>query len=1081
MPFEPGEHDAKLWVPDSARARVEKTATHVVIDNQTDLPNDALEAYMETTGMFGFGQETRYLSYPAEGTMMARSKWRPPRNVIEEIAIARDYVERDDDVGNAVGAILAAAYHGGYSNQHEDEQVEHTFGEMSEDIGLSSVLHDMHRELLISSQINTVTLFTRETYAIRPENVTRVISRSVAAPQIGVLPAERVRVLGDDTFGKGQLAYVPHPPLQEWLRSYFSASTSPAAKRELRLANPVAAALFIGKAQVPWDEVIDQGSSLMNAGMEMYLLNPDMVQRSTLPKGSWRYPRPLLTRNLPLLEAKRLLNVMDHCVPLDAEILTRDGWKRHDEVQVGDETLGYNPRTRRNEWTKILEVHRVEDAPFVRIGNKFWNATTTPNHRWRLADRDGYVTTDAVTWGSKLLLAAPAHCGDGGATPDEAALVGWLHTDGGIHRGSGRDKGRVFDARISQKKEPQRRKIEALLSRLGLPYSQRVNKTTGVATYDLRERPVRELWRALRVDELGLEGFLLTLSADAIRGFIEAVFLAEGLVNYGPYDCKQRKLAQSPGTPGNHYEELALAVYLAGHRPGRCFNSVSMCAPYVWGRSLKRTDAGRGAAWCVETTLGTWTMRQEKRICLTGNSLLQGSINFIVLAKKGDDKKPATQAELTNLYGLVQRAGRSGVLIGDHRINLEVIQPNLTEMLNPEKRRMIGRKLSQALLRVPEFGSDETGAAVQSFTELAQAVITDDRNLVIGHLHRYIWRECMKRNQTVFARTDRPLIWTPKVILQGLDFWTQYLLKLYDRGDLPRKYMVQFGGYDYPSVMAQKQREVTNGHDEIFMPPAVPYSAPGQMGPTPNPYQYGNPSNLPAPRTAAPAGGPQDNGGGRPRGATNRNGQPPDRTRPSRVVRRTQGETVRASLQGDEVVRIGELTERVLGEYPDAALGRVTVAERAALDAACTTQEGNVIVIPVNVGVAISGVQAVRLDEGFSMLCGHREPDGAIMAAAFCFREPRIEVHEAEDMVTRWGYDIGLVQADDVPSDSDTLLCPSCGGVSPIDAGQCATCGFDGPPFSLPARWRSQPQQPIALTVNVDGQRVSTDPPKEDS
>jgi hypothetical protein len=781
VPFEPGEHDAKLWIPDSARARVEKPAMHVVVDNQTDVPNDALEAYMETTGMFGFGQETRYLSYPAEGTMMARSKWRPPRNVIEEISIARDYVERDDDVGNAVGAIIAAAYHGGYSNQHEDEQVEHTFGEMSEDIGLSSVLHNMHRELLISSQINTVTLFTRETYAIRPENVTRVISRSVAAPQIGVLPAERVRVLGDDTFGRGQLAYVPHAHLQEWLRGYFSPSTSPAAKRALRLANPIAAALFIGKAEVPYDELLDQGSGLLSAGQEMYLLNPDMVQRSTLPKGSWRYPRPLLTRNLPLLEAKRLLNVLDH-------------------------------------------------------------------------------------------------------------------------------------------------------------------------------------------------------------------------------------------------------------------------------------------------------------------ALLQGSINFIVLAKKGDDKKPATQAELTNLYGLVQRAGRSGVLIGDHRISLEIIQPNLTEMLHPAKRQMIGRKLSQALLRVPEFGSDETGAAVQTFTELAQAVITDDRNLVIGHLHRFIWRECMKRNQSVFSRADRPLIWTPKVILQGLDFWTQYLLKLYDRGDLPRKYMVEFGGYDYASVMAQKQREVQNGHDEVFMPPPVPYSAPGQMGPTANPYQYGNPSNLPAPRQpAATPRGPQDSGGGRPRGATNRNGQPPDRVRPSRVVRRTQGETVRASWDEDvgQVVRIGTITEAVLGEYPDAALGRVTPAERAALDAGQTTQEGNVIVIPVNVGVAIADVQAVRLDDGFSMLCGRREPDGAIMAAAYCFREPRIAIHEAEDMVIRWGYNTAIVQAgtDEAPSDTDTLLCPSCGETSSLDAAACGTCGFDGPPFSLPARLRQQSQQPIALTVNIDGQRVGVDPnpPKEDT
>jgi hypothetical protein len=711
VPTDPGIHDTAIWLPVDARARVEKPtqAEGVMIDNQTDLPDeDLLEYFAENTAMFGFGQETRYQSYPSEGTMMARSKWRPPRNVIEEIEIARDYAERDDDVAGTIGAIMAAAYGGGYQNQHEDEQVEHTFAEMSEDIGLLAVLHEMHRELLISGQINTITLFTRETYDIRPDNVTRVISRSVAAPMIGVLPAERIRVIGDDLFGQtdGKLAYLPSGRLSEWLRAFFGKTTSPAKQREMRIADPVAAALFTGKAEVPYTEA---GDTLIASGMNLYWLNPDMVKRSTLPKGVWRYPRPLLTRNLALLEAKRLLNVMDH-------------------------------------------------------------------------------------------------------------------------------------------------------------------------------------------------------------------------------------------------------------------------------------------------------------------ALLQGGINFIVVAKKGDEKKPATQPELTNLYGVVQRASRSGVLIGDHRINLEIVQPNLTEMLNPAKRQMIGRKLSQALLRVPEFGSDDTGNAVATFTQLAQAVITDDRALVIGHLHRYIWRDCMKRNQRVFARADRPLIWTPMVMLQGLDFWTQYLLKLYDRGDLPRKYMVQFGGYDYDSVKAQKLREVAGGHDEIFSPPAVPFSSPNQQNsPTadPNdPYKFG------APGGGQPNPGAPDNGPGRPPGTPNTPpGAAPEPARPKRTIRRTPGESVRAEWNEEErtVVRLGEITERVLGEYPDATLGRVTTAERTALGERQTTNVANVIVVPVNPAYEIEDVQAVRLGEGFSMLCGHRRHDGAVMAAAFCFREPTFSVHEAEDMVIRWGYAIALVQPEAKP------------------------------------------------------------------
>lgn len=75
------------------------------------------------------------------------------------------------------------------------------------------------------------------------------------------------------------------------------------------------------------------------------------------------------------------INLWD-CITLDYVILTKRGWLRHDQVQAGDETIGYNPETRRSEWTLITRVVRYEDAEVWRIGNKHWHADVTPNHRW---------------------------------------------------------------------------------------------------------------------------------------------------------------------------------------------------------------------------------------------------------------------------------------------------------------------------------------------------------------------------------------------------------------------------------------------------------------------------------------------------------------------------------------------------------------------------------------------------------------------------------------------------------------------------------------------------------------------------
>lgn len=70
------------------------------------------------------------------------------------------------------------------------------------------------------------------------------------------------------------------------------------------------------------------------------------------------------------------------CLPLDCLVLTRRGWLKHDEVRVGDETIGYNVTTGRSEWTRIIRVVHYEDAPLIRMGNSRWQVTSTPNHRW---------------------------------------------------------------------------------------------------------------------------------------------------------------------------------------------------------------------------------------------------------------------------------------------------------------------------------------------------------------------------------------------------------------------------------------------------------------------------------------------------------------------------------------------------------------------------------------------------------------------------------------------------------------------------------------------------------------------------
>ena len=152
-------------------------------------------------------------------------------------------------------------------------------------------------------------------------------------------------------------------------------------------------------------------------------------------------------------------------------ILTRRGWLTHDQVRVGDETIGYNPDIGRSEWARITRVVRYDDAEVWRIGGTRWHADATPEHRWWSDGRKnngrgyihegaGFVRTGAHAFGDRLRLGAPADTdGIPGLSTDDAAILAWLQGDGHIQR-----RGGEINARIYQSKPEQITRLRTLLT-----------------------------------------------------------------------------------------------------------------------------------------------------------------------------------------------------------------------------------------------------------------------------------------------------------------------------------------------------------------------------------------------------------------------------------------------------------------------------------------------------------------------------------------------------------------------------------------------------------------------------------------
>lgn len=411
---------------------------------------------------------------------------------------------------------------------------------------------------------------------------------------------------------------------------------------------------------------------------------------------------------------------------------------------------------------------------------------------------------------------------------------------------------------------------------------------------------------------------------------------------------------------------------------------------YVFNpRMVKRSTMPKGAAAYPRPLLtANFALLEAKRLLnIMDYAILQGGTNYIVVAKQGSDQLPAKQPEIDNLVDQVRSASRSGVLVGDHRLDIEIITPKLDEVLSPTKRKLIGRKLAMALLRIPEQVTGDPGSeGAKGELEFAARSIAFDRRALKRHVEANVYDDIADRNPGTFTK-GAPSVWFPRIILSGIKDFQAAITSARDRGDIPRKWAVESLGYDYEAGVAQRKREKANGDDDVMTPGNVPFDAPGTTPDGPG----------------RPPGSSPDNG--RPGSAPARQPAAPARQLPPGVRR---AEPVRAewSEEHQRTIRVGELTAAILEEYAEHTVGRVTDIERRAVNETSVLQEGPVAVVPVNCDVEITELRAIRLADGFSMIVGTRRGDEAIVAKALCFREPHWSLDDAEATAIRFGYDI---------------------------------------------------------------------------
>jgi hypothetical protein len=372
------------------------------------------------------------------------------------------------------------------------------------------------------------------------------------------------------------------------------------------------------------------------------------------------------------------------CLPLDAQALTLDGWTSYDRLKIGDLVLGYDLASGLCRWTPVTAVN-VFEAPqdLWSLTSKSFNIVCTPAHRWLVNRRDvGFMlkATDRLDSRDRIVVAAPAESGSHPLTDREAAIVGWLATDGSVRQcpdGRRGPRSQQFHAFIHQSKPDTRKTIRRLLG------SDAVEHTTppGERLFPGHTTPSQTLERAAfrlhngfaqvllakagLYDGTGvnwgkLTGLITRLSTAARHAMFDAMMAGDGQhseagqLRFG----KKRK----PGVM-DAFEVLATLEGIAlgtlhssdapGHVPLRTLRHNS----HTWNKCIEVAPATPESVWCPTTGLGTWVTRWQGQITLTGNSdsLKRAAVKFGVgrylysLPKQWLDYDPVKKA-ITGKY-----------------------------------------------------------------------------------------------------------------------------------------------------------------------------------------------------------------------------------------------------------------------------------------------------------------------------------------------------------------------------------------------------------------------------------------------
>ncbi|MDX9783099.1 MAG: hypothetical protein RBT35_09080, partial [Bacteroidales bacterium] len=336
-----------------------------------------------------------------------------------------------------------------------------------------------------------------------------------------------------------------------------------------------------------------------------------------------------------------------YCVPDSAEILTRDGWKHYQDLQLKEEVLSYNRKKKVMEWTPLRGIASFEhDQELYEFANKRYSFMFTDEHKWIAREqktftkgkwyggKENLVKANELTTGDSIRVIAPYVTDDNSIlTPEQARLLGWIITDGHIR--TSKFSKTYLGAVIYQSPKKFLEEVKEIAGgNISKPHPD--YGTVCVSVTKEKIEPIKKYLREYLDNPRSLEKVVTRLSKKALEAMFEAMYKADGTVALHRKRDSMFFAAQKEEVK----ELFRIISTLLGYR-----TSSSNRGTYLSKRQYLKIEHNlrrkhyKGVVWCPQTDNETWVMRQNGFITITGNTWNRKNIESLFTTMVKDPKR----------------------------------------------------------------------------------------------------------------------------------------------------------------------------------------------------------------------------------------------------------------------------------------------------------------------------------------------------------------------------------------------------------------------------------------------------------